>query len=97
MPSEIATTIYRQFGGHRAMAMIGGKVTSMDETTLRIKWAAPAVNGARMLTIRLDPSDTYTLTFYRLGGKTLTVLDDIYADDMRRVFEMHTGLRLSLF
>jgi hypothetical protein len=96
MNTEIPTTAFNQFGGNRAMSMIGGRPLATDEFTLRIKWAAKAANGARLLTIRLDPCDTYTLTFLTLGGKVITTLADIYAEDLRRVFEMHTGLYLSL-
>lgn len=96
MDTTIPTIAFQQFGGNRAMAMIGGRPSVIDERTLRIKWAAKAANGARMLTIRLDPSDTYTVTFYTLGGKVVRAFDDIYAEQLGLVFEHNTGLYLSL-
>ena len=68
----------------------------MDETTMRVKWAAKAANGARLVAIKLMPSDTYTVTFMTLGGKTISVLEDIYAEQLRFAFEHNTGLYLSL-
>jgi hypothetical protein len=47
----------------------------------------------------LDPSDTYTVTFYnksRTGVKTVREVSDIYCDMLRELFEKQTGLYLSL-
>jgi hypothetical protein len=95
MNTEIPNTAFQQFGGYRAMSMIGGSPLIIDQFTLRITWKAKAVNSARMLTIRLEPSDTYTVTFFTLHGKVIQTFENIYADQLRDIFEYHTQLFLS--
>lgn len=94
--SAITDTIFDQFGGHKAMAMIGGHAMELSETTLSVKWKAPANNKARKMTIRLEKDDTYTIMFYKLNFTLIEVLNDIYVDQLKIVFEDKTGLRLSL-
>ena len=51
------------------------------------------------LHITLDPSDTYTVAFWRVRGpscKEIESLSFVYADQLRAVVEKRTGLRLSL-
>ena len=94
---SIADIIYNQFGGGRAMAMIGGKVVTGE------KHIAVHFKGCRktnIVTITLDEAmDLYRMTFYRLCGvalKEVKKFDSVYAEDMKEIFESETGLYLSL-
>lgn len=100
---EVAETILRQMGGaHRLKAMIGaydfmGSDTGLPE--LMFKWKAKAKNGANGLRIILDPSDTYTMYFYKIRAGKATELkkfEDVYNDMLREVFEDYTGLYLRM-
>lgn len=83
--------------GRMAFAMMGASMLSGDHRSLqfRIK-GSPKVNSIRIV---LDPSDTYTVQFWRLRGinaKLVSEFSDIYADSLRRLIEKETGLYLSL-
>jgi hypothetical protein len=97
---EVAETILRQIGGgNRLRAMIGASGFIGSDTSLSFKWKAKAKNGANALRIVLDPSDTYTMHFYKLRAGKATELekfDDIYSDMLREVFEDCTGLYLRM-
>jgi hypothetical protein len=96
----VANTILQQLGGGRALMMLGAGQPVGDATSVMfaIKGSPLKVNKIR---ITLDPSDTYTVEFLRYSRKTLEVTvtnywDGVYAEDLRRVIESHTGLYLSL-
>jgi hypothetical protein len=97
---EISETILRQMGGaHRLRAMIGAYdfMGSEKDQELHFKWKAKAKNGANALTITLDPSDTYTMQFWKLRAGKVTKLgkfDMLYEDQIIPLFEGETGLRL---
>src|SRR3972149_3750970 len=66
---EVAETILQQMGGARRLkAMIGAYdfLGSEKDRELQFKWKAKARNGAKAITISLDPSDTYTLKFWKI-------------------------------
>lgn len=62
------------------------------------KFKAPAANKAKCLRITVDATDTYVLEFIRIRGFDVTSesVDGLYAEDLRRVIESATALRLSL-
>lgn len=68
------------------------------ENGLRVKFPNRTAGMPNMVTIRLDPSDTYTVEFVRLRGSKATVTGThsyIYADMLRELFEKQTGLYTS--
>ena len=51
------------------------------------------------LRITLDPSDTYTMKFFKINPRKLTVdtvreIEDVYCDQLTEIFERETGLYL---
>ena len=64
-------------------------------------FTAKATNGANHVRVTLDPSDTYTVTFYKIGKGALSVkeikaIPMVDAGSLRRLFTAETGLDLSL-
>jgi hypothetical protein len=99
MMMTVATTILEQLGGNRFRAMTGARDFVGDADSLAFKLPSRfAKDGINVVKIKLDPSDTYTVTFSKLGRapkRSLTVvaeLSDIYADSLQSVFKSHTGL-----
>lgn len=94
---NVAQEIFEQFGGNRAMAMIGGAVI-MGKKHLTIKFQG--CKKSNIVTIVLDEAmDLYEMTFYRMCGvalKEVEKIDQVYAENMRDIFESKTGLYLSL-
>lgn len=90
---DVADEIWRQLG--RARVMIGAKGPIGDKDSLRFQIGANP-KRVKYIKVRLDPSDTYTVTFIDNKGRPLHEVDDIYSDNLARVIEMHTGLRTSL-
>lgn len=95
---DVANTIREQLG-HGCLRMLGAQQLLGDANSLQFK-----IRGSRKVNkirIVLDPSDTYTVTFYKVTGHGLTVkeiasLSNVYVDSLHRVIETHTGLYTSL-
>lgn len=100
--NTVATTILAQLGGARRLSvMIGAHSFMSDGPALIFKFRAKASKGIKAIKVTLDPSDTYTVRFWRIGSRGLDVRQvaehsDVYADDLRTVIEAETGLYLSL-
>jgi hypothetical protein len=96
----VAKTIIQQMGGQgRLVAMLGAYNFVGSENSVAFRFKCRAHNGANGLYIRLDPSDTYTVEFISCRGMSRKVkgsFQDIYAEDLRSLFEGQTGLYLSL-
>jgi len=103
---EVGKTILQQMGGSRRLsAMIGAKdflVGHKDRGALgglSFKFARPARGKPNYIKILLMPSDTYTVEFGSVQGhsyKRHKIFEDIYADQLKSLFERQTGLYLSL-
>jgi hypothetical protein len=99
---EIANTILEQLGGGRFAAMTGAKNFAAVESGVRFKLPAKPgwiKNGINMVTIRLTPSDTYTVEYGKLRGTKYTVIatsEDVYCDTLQADFLDATGLFTSL-
>lgn len=97
---EIATTIAQQLGGTRRLGvMIGAHGFTAGDNSLSFRFKAKAKNGSNAMRIVLEPSDTYRVEFLSIRGtsvKSKGVFEDVYAEDLRRLFESETGLYLSL-
>lgn len=102
MPTDltVANTIAQQLGGTGRLAlMIGAKSFVGSENALTFRFAARAKNGANTVRVALDPSDTYTVTFFSCRGTSVKEKSShsmVYNDSLRTVFESETGLYLSL-
>ena len=107
---QIGNTIYEQFGGGRAMAMLGGQAMILDMATdepgrarmlggLGIKWPNPKRSKGNYVEILLRPDDTYDMNFFNLtirAKKLVKQYRGVYADQLRPLFEKQTGWYLSL-
>lgn len=97
---QTANTILGQMGGAgRLAAMVGASmfVGSADSLMFAFRGCAKA-NKCR---VTLDANDTYTVEFCKLKNRGLDVTtfkaaSNVYADQLRRLFEQTTGLAISL-
>lgn len=107
---EIANTILEQLGGNKFIAMTGSKNFVADGNTLRMTLTRN-ISKANRLHITLNADDTYTMRFFkytapRFNSKTLVFTDEkvkdikvvegVYCDMLRDIFERTTGLYTSL-
>lgn len=94
----VANEILRQLGGRgRVGAMLGVTQFTGDDTSLRVKFKAKGKEGINCFKVTLDPSDTYTVEFFRVWstdwhekGK----VEDVYCDNLVETIENRTGLYL---
>lgn len=97
----VAKTILDQLGGQRFSIMTGAHGFTAAED--RLYFSIPR-NPKRIsdVSIRLDPSDTYTVTFWKLpagrwsAAQIVVEREGIYAENLVTVFECETGLATSL-
>jgi hypothetical protein len=90
-------------GARDLMSCDGGNCLSLR---LPSNFAKDGINSVK---IKLEPSDTYSIVFSRVrmvrdkqkGGydydksvKLIAKIEDVYSDNLREVFERHTGLCL---
>jgi hypothetical protein len=96
--TEIANIILQQLGGRRFVAMTGSKnfIAGDHRLTFSIVHGRDGINACE---IKLDPSDTYMVRFYRVGDRRTgykhtdkSVHTDIYAEDLQELFTRQTGL-----
>ena len=92
----VANEIKRQLGGRRFELMTGARDFVGDTNLLR--FALPrAKNGINKVEVRLDPSDTYTVTAWRVVRPTArngftyeahekAKVSDVYNNNLRDVF-----------
>lgn len=103
--SQVGQVIVEQMGGVRRLSLMLGIGTGPSyqfyDVPQGVGFAWPNKQRSRgnCVEVRLDPDDTYTVTFYNLAGgekKKVKELDDIYADQLVEVFEAQTGWHLRL-
>lgn len=99
----VAAIILKQLGGNRFCAMTGAKNFVGDNTTLKFTLPSGfARNKVNCVSVKLGPTDTYTVTFYNIKRapsrefKVVREFSDVYADSLQTVFTEITGLRTSL-
>lgn len=93
----------------RLVAMIGARdflALSEGEAGIQFKWDAKSRDGVNCVRVILDANDTYTVTFFAVPSlkamlkgaepRELKRIEMLYSDDLRRVFEETTGLRVKL-
>lgn len=97
---EIANIILSQMGGGgRIRAMTGAKRFEAVANGLQFDFPNRQRSRGNRVRVVLDPSDTYTVTFFnasRAGTKVVKEVSDIYCDSLKELFERQTGLYLSL-
>ena len=94
----IANTILAQLGGLRFIAMTGAREFVAVDSGLRFR-VPRARDGINLVRIVLEPSDTYAVEFRAsrtTSEKLVHRAEDIYAEDLRRVFTDSTGLETNL-
>lgn len=93
----VAETILEQLGGNRFKVMTGAKDFLGDESSLMFR-IPRAKGGINKVKITLDfAMDLYKVEFIKVDFKkhTFTAVhtsDQVYFDDLERVFTEHTGL-----
>ena len=93
---EVAQTILKQMGGlGRIKMMIGAKDFTASSDGVSFRWPSKQRSRGNAVKVTLLPSDTYKVEFFN-GEKSVKVIDDVYAEDLKRIFEEQTGLYLSL-
>lgn len=100
MTNEIlpAHIILDQLGGRRFIAMTGAKHLGHSENGAVLSFQLPsrfAKNGINAVKIKLDPSDTYSVTFMKIRGHNLATVSEhsgIYDDMLQDLFTRETGL-----
>lgn len=91
----IATEIKRQLGDARFAMMTGAHTFVGGERFLLFALKRGAKDGINKVRITLDPSDTYTVEFFRIRGVNVTTVSkvsDVYCDQLQAVFTRATGL-----
>lgn len=99
-----AGMILEQLGGARRLQLMVGardfvSGKAFGRVFVQFKIGRGARDGINQVRIELDPSDTYTVKFYRTRGVDFTYkgeVSGVYCDTLVSVFEARTGLRLSL-
>ena len=96
---EIANIILEQMGGgHKLNVMVGAQ--NFVATNKGLQFNFKGCRRTNKITISLDPSDTYTVQFWRITNRPVLHLvetyTDIYADNLIPLFEKFTGLYLTL-
>lgn len=100
---DVSNTILQQLGGRRFIAMTGAKQFVGGDDTLSFQIAAANEKKIKGCRIRLDASDTYTVTFLTkakkdpvfgmsVGMDVAVERSGLYAEDLQRVFTSVTGL-----
>lgn len=78
---------------------IGAKEIIITGEYAEFRWAARAKNGANAIKIVLTPLDVYEVTFLSKRAGKVTVkgeFSNVYAENLKGLFEHQTGLYLSL-
>lgn len=93
---QVAQTILQQLGGRRFVAMTGARHLVAGDNFLQFKIGAGAVNGANTVKITLQPSDLYSIEFYRVRGLDVRAVGEpltgVYADQLQGAFTASTGM-----
>lgn len=98
MTATVAKTIYQQLGGNRFAAMTGARNLVCGENYLQFDLPANfAKRGINKVRVTLEPTDTYTIVFWRFRRKALELrevdkAEDVYCDQLQEVFTRYTGL-----
>lgn len=98
---EVARTILRQLGGSKFVAMTGAKHMAAHKDGLSFR--LPGGTFSRHINyvkITLTPADLYHIEYgciRKLKYRVLETEDEVYAEDLQRVFTQTTGLDTRLW
>ena len=95
---SVANTILSQLGGNKFLAMTGAKQLVNTGKGLQFK-IGKNESKANIVSIELNSSDTYTVTFRNLRGinlKTIKEFTGVYDDMLQNIFTSTTGLLVRL-
>lgn len=107
MELTVANVILSQLGGNKFLAMTGAKSLTGSADALTFKLPARfAKSGITAVKVKLDPTDTYTVTFYKqlpwtkanmakgIAASVIVVkeVSGVYSDSLQDVFTKTTGL-----
>ena len=89
-----AAELLKQLGGNKFIAMTGAKNFGIGSNGLSFKIGknAKAVN---YVVIQLNGKDLYDMKFQK-GTRVLKKANDVYADQLQKMFTKHTGMYTSL-
>ena len=96
--NHIAQTIYNQFGGHKAMYMIGANNMTYDTNAFMFRFKM--CKKFNHCTITLNSNDLYDVRFCKIWGcdiKRDVTFNDVYCDKLVKLFEEQTQLNTVLF
>lgn len=98
---EQAATIFQQIGGiSRLRLMVGGHSFGYSNTDRTAHFMFKLCRKANTLYVRLNPDDTYTMEFarvgLRIGIKKVETFENVYAEDLVPIFKRFTGLELAI-
>ena len=97
---SVAKTILSQLGGNKFAVMTGAKnfVDCGDALSMRIGRNS---SNSNYLKITLNSMDLYDMKFSRVspkgGERSITEYNNIFNDQLVKVFEKHTGMYTKLF
>jgi hypothetical protein len=99
--TNVAHTILSQLGGSRFLAMTGAKHLVASANSLQFVLPRGAKNKSNKVRITLDPSDTYTVEFYRWNARQFALtkvgaFEDVYCDNLGEIFTKETGFHRTL-
>lgn len=90
---NVGKEIYEQLGGRRLSAMTGAKNFLVDGSKLSFQLP---IGSARRISVELEPSDTYAVSFMTIKGRVTKRFEGVYGDNLRSLISENTGLVLSL-
>ena len=97
---RVAETILNQFGGlTRLRAMLGAKDFVSRPDGVSWRWPNPERQRGNAIRITLTPADLYTVEFLSISGKSVKPVkkyEEIYAQDLVKIFEEQTGWFLTM-
>ena len=94
---SVAKTILSQLGGKRFSVMTGAKQFLSFDGGQGLQFRLPRYVDIKINVVRvkLDPNDTYTVTFGRIFGSKYTIISehsDIDSEMLQPLFRQETGL-----
>ena len=99
--SPVAETLIQQLGGAGQLrAMLGTTLLAVDENSVTFNFRmCRRANHCRVTYV--PGLDLYRMEFFLMGARYITCkvvasFDQVYADQLRGLFENTTGLRMSL-
>lgn len=99
--NQIAQTILNQLGGNQFIAMTGGHSFTTERGSDCLTFKFKGSRKSNTCRVVLNGLDLYDVDFFKFSPKTFACpktysIGGIYADQLRSVFEDHTGLFTNL-